>query len=82
MLFLTNKYAIVSITQRVRFWAHEILNLGLQSIHLVSLTKPYKYVYASAQVVYILTFVALSGLLSFFTCKIEVTLLYKEFSNL
>lgn len=27
--FLTDTYGIVSIMQRVRFWAHEILNLDL-----------------------------------------------------
>lgn len=48
----------------------------------MALTKSHKYVWASVQVVCTLTFVALAGLLSFFTCKIEVTLLYKEFSNL
>lgn len=43
--FLTDTYGTVSIMQRVRFWAHEILNLGLQSIHLMTLTESNKYVY-------------------------------------
>jgi len=67
--FLTDTYEIVSIMQRVRFSTHEILNLGLRSICLMALTKSHKYVYASVQLVYVLTFVALGDLLSLFTCK-------------
>lgn len=47
--FLTDAYAIVSIMQWVRSWAHEILNVGPQPIRLVAQTKSHKYVYTSAR---------------------------------
>lgn len=69
--FLTDTYGIISIMHRVWFWAHEIWNLGLKSIHLMALTKSHKYIFAPIQAIHILTFVALAGPLSLFAHKWE-----------
>lgn len=68
-LFLTDTYGIISIMLRGRFWAHETWNLGLKSVHLLALTQSHKFIFAPGWVVYVLTFVTLDGLLSYFTCK-------------
>lgn len=49
--------------------SNEIWNLGLKSVHLLALTKSHKFIFAPVQVIYVLTFVTLAGLLSLFTHK-------------
>lgn len=77
--FLTDTYGIISIMHGVWFWAHEIWNLGLKSVHLLTLTKCHKYIFTPVQVSYKLTFVTLAGLLSLFTHKLGWHCFMKNF---